>query len=559
MLSVPRFVRNLSRPKDLKFGAEITQLLLEGIDKLADAVVATLGPKGRNVMIEQPYGAPKVTKDGVTVAKSIEFDNKWHNMGAQLVISVAQKTNDIAGDGTTTATLLTRELYCEAIKALSAGMDQNELRKGMNIAVQSIVKELAKLSKKVTTPSEIAQVATISANGDEKIGKLLSDAFTAVGREGIITIQNGKTFQHELNVVKGMKIDRGFLTPFFITDAKNQKCEYENPLILVTDQKISSFQQIAPALEVAVQRNKPLLIIADDVDGDALATLIVNKLRGGLKVVAVKATGFGDNKKATLEDLAILTKATVITEDLGLKLDTVKPEQLGECSKVTVSKEDTIIIGGAAGKQALEARADEIRSRLKNTDSNYEKEKLQERLAKLTGGVAVINVGGASEIEVNETKDLIEDALNATRAAIEEGIVPGGGVALLNSSKVLEGIKTENLDQKTGVEIVLRAVRMPLKNIAANAGLSGDVVCDKILTNSNNSQTYGFDARNLEYTDLVQKGIIDPTKVVRMALINAASIASSMTSAGVMIADAPEEKSSTPAMPPTGGMPPMGY
>lgn len=558
MLSaISQFKRGISRPKELKFGAEISRLLLEGIDKLADAVVATLGPKGRNVMIEQSYGAPKVTKDGVTVAKSIEFDNKWHNMGAQLVISVAQKTNDAAGDGTTTATLLTRELYREAIKALSAGMDQNELRKGINLAVQSILEELKKHSRKVTTPEEIAQVAGISANGDEKIGKLISDAFTAVGREGVITVQNGKTFQHELNVVKGMKIDRGYITPFFVTDQKTQKCEYENALVLVTDAKISTFQQIAPALETLVKLSKPLLIIAEDVDGEALAALILNKLRGALNVVAVKATGFGDNKKATLQDIAITTNATVITEDMGLKLESIKPEHFGQCKKVSVSKDETIIIGGAGSKKNIDARADEIRLQQKHTDSNYEKEKYTERLAKLTGGVAVINVGGASEIEVNETKDLIEDALNATRAAVEEGIVPGGGVALLNCSKVLENIKTETLAQKTGVDIVLRAVRMPIKSIAANAGLSGDVVCEKVLSNSKKSPTYGFDARNLEYGDMVKKGIIDPTKVVRMELINAASVASSMTSAGVMIADAPEEKPAT-ALPP-GGMPQPGF
>ncbi|KAK8834068.1 chaperonin [Tritrichomonas musculus] len=553
MLSaISQFKRGISRPKELKFGADISRLLLEGVDKLADAVVATLGPKGRNVMIEQSYGAPKVTKDGVTVAKSIEFDNKWHNMGAQLVISVAQKTNDAAGDGTTTATLLTRELYREAIKALSAGMDQNELRRGISIAVQSILEELKKHSKKVTTPEEIAQVAGISANGDEKIGKLISDAFAAVGREGVITVQSGKTFQHELNVVKGMKIDRGYITPFFVTDQKTQKCEYENALVLVTDIKISTFQQIAPALQILVKQGKPLIIIAEDVDGEALASLIVNKLRGNLQVVAVKATGFGDNKKATLQDIAITTNATVITEDIGLKLESIKPEHLGRCNKVTVSKDETIIIGGAGSKKNIQARADEIRLQQKNTDSNYEKEKLTERLAKLTGGVAVISVGGASEIEVNETKDLIDDALNATRAAIEEGIVPGGGVALLNSSRVLENIKPESLAQKTGVDIVLRAVRMPIKSIAANAGLSGDVVCEKVLNNSQNSPSYGFDARNLEYGDMVKKGIIDPTKVVRMELINAASVASSMTSAGVMIADAPEEKPAAPMAPPPG-------
>ena len=474
------FSRSESHAKLLQFGASARQQLLEGVNKLADAVIITLGPKGRNAMIEAPYGPPKVTKDGVSVAKSIEFDNKWHNMGAQLVISVAQKTNDIAGDGTTTATLLTRELYREAIKALSAGMDQNELRKGMTTAVNTIIKELEKMSKKVTTPAEIAQVATVSANGDEKIGKLLADAFTAVGQEGVITVQTGKTFQHELTVVEGMKIDNGYLTPFFVTDQKNQKCEYENPLVLITDAKISTFQQIAHALELSVNNSRPLFIIADDVDGDALATLIVNKLRGGVKVCAVKAPGFGDNKKATLQDIAIATNATVISEDVGLKLDTVKLEQLGECKKLSVAKDESIIIGAVAKKDVIDARADEIRLQIKSTDSNYEKEKLQERLARITGGVAVINVGGASEIEVNETKDLVEDSLNATRAAIQEGIVPGGGVALLNCSKALEKLTAPNLEQKTGIDIVLHAVRQPIKRIAQNAGLSGDVVCDKV-------------------------------------------------------------------------------
>ena len=545
------FSRSESHAKLLQFGASARQQLLEGVNKLADAVIITLGPKGRNAMIEAPYGPPKVTKDGVTVAKSIEFADKWHNMGAQLVISVAQKTNDVAGDGTTTATLLTRELYREGLKALSAGLDPNEVRKGMSIAVDTIVKELEKMTKKVTTHDEIAQVATISANGDTSIGNLIADAFKAVGKEGVITVQNGKTFEHKLDIVEGMKIDRGYVAPFFMTDTKTMKCEYENALILITDMKISTFQQIQPVLEAVVHQNRPLLIICDDVEGDALATLIVNKLRGGLKVVAVKAPGFGDNKKATLQDIATVTGGEVITEDVGLKLESIKLNQLGNCQKITVSKEDCIVMGGSGKKEAINGRADEIRRQLEITDSKYEKEKLQERLAKLTGGVAVINVGGASEVEVGETKDLIDDALNATRAAIEEGIVPGGGVALLNCSSAISNLKGRNLEQQTGIDIVRRAVTQPVKQIAENAGQSGEVVANEIT--SRKSNTIGYDARNNQYVDMFEKGIIDPTKVVRMALLNSASVASAMTSAEVMISDKPEEKPATPPLPPMGG------
>ena len=546
------FVRSFVRAKDLKFGAESRELLLKGVNKLADAVVSTLGPKGRNVMIEQPFGPPKVTKDGVTVAKAIEFADRWENMGAQLVISVAQKTNDVAGDGTTTATLLTRELYKEALKALSAGLDANEVRKGMNIAVEAAVKEIQKITRKVSSQDEIKQVATVSANGDEKIGELIAEAFKAVGQEGVITVQNGKTFEHKLEVVEGMKIDRGYLSAFFLTDNKTMKCEYDNPYILITDMKISSFASIAPALEACLHANRPLLIIADDVEGDALATLIVNKVRAGLKVCAVKAPGFGDNKKATLQDIATVTGGQVIAEELGLKLESVQLSQLGQCSKITVSKDDCIVLGGQGQKDAINGRAEEIRKQLETTDSKYEKDKLKERLAKLTGGVAVINVGGASEVEVNETKDLIDDALNATRAAIEEGIVPGGGVALLNASTVLDALKNNNLEERTGIEIVQNAIKVPIKSIASNAGLSGDVVVDKVLTKKDTA--YGFDARAMEYGDMFKKGILDPTKVVRLGLINAASVASSMMSADCMITDIPEEKPAAPAPPMGGGM-----
>jgi chaperonin GroEL len=551
MLASARFGRLVSKAKELKFGTDARKLLLEGVDQLANAVITTLGPKGRNAMIEQPYGPPKVTKDGVTVARAIEFKDKWHNMGAQLVISVAQKTNELAGDGTTTATLLTRELYREALKALSAGLDPNELRRGMTIAVDAIVKELQRLTRKVTTHDEIVQVASISANGDSAIGNLIAQAFKAVGKEGVITVQDGKTFENKLDVVKGMKLDRGYVSPFFITDPKSLKCEYENPLVLVTDMKFATFQSVQPILEAVAAAGRALLIIADDFEGDALATLILNKLRGGLKVVAVKAPGFGENRKATMQDIATVTGGTVITEELGFKLESVRLNQLGTCQKITVAKDDTIMMGGGGKKEDIEARAEEIRRQLAVADSKYEKEKLTERLAKLTGGVAVISVGGNSEVEVGETKALIEDALNATRAAIEEGIVPGGGVALLHGAKALDKIKADNLEQRTGIDIVKKAITQPARQIAVNAGQSGDVIVARILEKS--SDVIGYDARGDDLVDMFAKGIVDPTKVVRLALVNAASVASSMTSAEVMIADAPEDKTAAPPMPAPGG------
>jgi chaperonin GroEL len=467
-----------------------------------------------------------------------------------LVISAAQKTNDVAGDGTTTATLLTRELYREAIKALAAGLDANSLRKGMNIAVESIVNELKKQTRKVTTPEEIAQVASVSANGDKQIGKLIADAFKAVGQEGVITAQVGKTFDHKLEIVDGMKVERGYISMYFMTDPKSLKCEYENAFVLVTDAKISTFQQIQPLLEAIVPTGRPLLIIAEDIEGDALAALIVNKLRGGLKVVAIKAPGFGDNRKAILADIATVTGGQVVTEEIGLKLESVSLSQLGNCQKVIVSKDDTIVMGGQGHKEAIDGRAADIRTQLNETESKYEKDKLKERLAKLTGGVAVINVGGANEVEVNETKDLIEDALNATRAAIEEGVVVGGGVALLKASKALELLKGETLDLKNGIDIVAKAIVQPAKYIAKNAGQSGDVVASKILEGNEN---FGYDAQSGKYGDMIEAGIIDPTKVVRLALINAASIASSMTSADVMISDEPEENKQQTMMPPQMG------
>ena len=544
------FSRAFAHAKDVKFGVEARNNLLQGVDKLADAVVSTLGPKGRNVMIEQPYGPPKVTKDGVTVAKSIEFKDKWHNLAAQLVISVAQKTNDVAGDGTTTATLLTRELYKESLKALSSGLDPNKVRKGIQIAVDSVVSELKNQTKKVSSQNEIKQVATISANGDEKIGQLIADAFKAVGTEGVITTQIGKTFEHKLEVVKGMKIDRGYISSFFQTDSKSMKCEYDRPYILITDSKISSFGTIAPILEQIVSSGRPLLIIADDIEGEALATLIVNKIKGTLKTVAIRAPGFGDNKKNTLQDIAIATGGQVISEEVGFKLENAKVEQLGQCKSVTISKDDTIIIGGIGDKGAIKARADEIRKQLEGTQSKYEKDKLQERLAKLTGGIAVISVGGANEVEVGETKDLIEDSLNATRAAIEEGIVAGGGSALLSASKALEPLKNnKSLEERTGIDIVQNAIRQPTKAIARNAGLSGDVIADKILNSK--EKGYGFDARHNEFGNMFKKGIVDPTKVVRMGIINASSVASSMMSADCMITEVPEKPQ--PVAPPMGG------
>ena len=528
--------RHISRPKDIKFGQPARELLLEGVEKISNAVITTMGPKGRNAMIENPFGAPKVTKDGVSVAKEIEFADRWHNMGAQLVLSVAQKTNDAAGDGTTTATLLTTELYRESLKALTSGLDANKVRKGMRLAVDSVLSELKKMTKKVTTKSEIAAVATISANGDSTIGNMIADAFNTVGQEGVITIENGTTFEHHLETVKGMKLDHGYIAPLFATNPKNLKCEYDNAYILATDMKISTFSQIQPLLEQIVRSGRPLLIIADDIDGEALTTLLVNKIQGNLKVVPVKAPGFGDNKKAILQDIAILTGGQFISEDIGFKIESIKLEQLGSAKRINVSKDNTIILEGQGQKIDIDSRADVIRKQISTSDSKYEKEKLTERLAKLTGGVAVIKVGGGSEVAVSETKDLFEDALNATRAAIEEGIVPGGGCALLRASQILKNLKPQNLEEKTGIEIVEKAILMPIKQIVKNAGLSGDVIVQKIL--SNKQINYGYDARNGKFVDLVKSGIIDPTKVVRLALANAASVASSMTSAEVLIVNA---------------------
>lgn len=530
-----QFPRNFSKAKELKFGSSINKLLLEGVNQLSDAVVSTLGPKGKNVMIQKSYGPPKVTKDGVSIAREIEFKDKWLNMGAQLVIEVASKTNQEAGDGTTTATLLTRELYTEAMKAAAAGINPIELRKGINKAVSAIVEELKRVSKKIATPEEVAQVATVSANGNRQIGEMIAEAFRHVGKDGVINVETGKTFENSLEVIKGMKLDRGFISPMLVTDQKEQKSEYEKPLVMVTDMKITAFKEIQPVLEIALAQDRPLFIIADDIEGQALSGLIINKLQGKLRATAIKAPSFGNNKKNILQDVAIVTGATFLSADLGYTLENVKLSDLGTCGKVKVSKDDTIIYDYSPSKEALEGRLNEIRIELSGSVSNYEKEKLQERLAKLTNGIALIKVGGASEVEVNEIKDLIDDALSSTRAALDEGIVPGGGVALLNASKVLDKLKPETLEEKAGIDIIKNALRKPIKMICKNAGQPGDVIAHKIL--EKNDPNYGYDARNLQFVNMIEKGIIDPAKVVRLALINASSIASSMSTAGVMIAD----------------------
>jgi chaperonin GroEL len=532
----------------MKFGSEAQHLLLEGLDRFANAVIVTLGPKGRNAIIDQSWGAPKVTKDGVSVAKEVLFPNRWHNLAAQLVITVAQKTNDTAGDGTTTATLLTRELYREALKALQAGIDPNDLRKGIQIGIGAVLKNLEVGTKKVTTHEEIAQVATISANGNAVIGKLIADAFKAVGKDGVITVQTGSTFEHSLELTQGLKIERGFLSPYFANVEKTQSCEYENPLILLTDNKISTFAQIQPLLEAIVPTNRPLLIVADEVEAEPLAALIVNKLKGVLKVVAIRAPGFGENKLESLEDLAVVIGATIISEEQGMKIEGATIGKLGTCKKLTIAKDSTIIVGGAGQKARIDARTAEIKHHIAITESQYEREKLQERLGKILGAVAVINVGGASDTEVSEAKDLFEDALSSTRAAAEEGIVPGGGVALVRAVRALEGLQGQNLDQRAGIEIVKKAIIQPARQIAENAGQSGDVVVSRIAGEANGS--VGFDARAGEYVDMFEKGIVDPTKVVRLALVNAASVAASMASVDCLIVEDAEFKAPPPPPPP---------
>ena len=526
--------------KDVRFGSDCRALMLAGVDKLADAVQVTLGPKGRNVVLEQSFGGPKITKDGVTVAKGIEFEDRYHNIGAQLVKQVASKTNDIAGDGTTTSTVLCRAIFAEGCKAVAAGMNPMDLRRGITLAVDAVLQDLTARSKMITTKDEIRNVATISANSDEKVGELIADAMEKVGKEGVITVQDGKTLFDELEVVEGMKFDRGFISPHFITSPKTQKAEFESPLILLVEKSVSSLQSMLPLLEQVVKTQKPLVIVAEDVNGEALAALVVNKLQGSLKAAAVKAPGFGDNRKATLQDMAILTGGTVVSEDIGMKLETADFSCLGTCKKITISKDDTIMLEGAGSKEAIDERCDLLRETIADTTSEYEKEKLQERLAKLSGGVAVLRVGGATETEVSEKKDRVTDALNATRAAVEEGIVAGGGTALLYATRALNDISTTNFDMAHGVEIMMQALTVPCKTIASNAGAEGAVVVGKLLESTDTN--YGFDAQNGEYVDLVAKGIIDPTKVVRSALVDAASIASLMTTTEAMVVEEVEKK-----------------
>jgi len=536
--------------KDVYFASDARDKMLRGVNILANAVKVTLGPKGRNVVIEKSFGAPRSTKDGVSVAKEIELADKFENLGAQLIREVASKTNDKAGDGTTTATVLAQAIVTEGLKSVAAGMNPMDLKRGVDKAVAKVVEEIKSSSKKVSANSEIAQVGTISANGDVEVGDMIAKAMEKVGNEGVITVEEAKTADTELDVVEGMQFDRGYLSPYFITNAEKMEADLEEPLILLFEKKLSSLQPLLPVLEAVVQSGRPLLIIAEDVEGEALATLVVNKLRGGLRVAAVKAPGFGDRRKAMLEDIAILTGGQLISEDLGIKLENVSVDMLGKAKKVTITKENTTIVDGSGDKAGIEGRVSQIKRQIEDTTSDYDREKLQERLAKLAGGVAVIRVGGATEVEVKEKKDRVDDALNATRAAVEEGIVPGGGVALLKASKVLDGFKGDNDDQEAGVAIVRRALQSPIRQIAENAGVEGSIVVGKVLENS--SATFGFNAQTEEYVDLVQAGVIDPAKVVRTALQDAASVAGLMITTEAAIVEAP--KKNAPAMP-GGGMP----
>jgi chaperonin GroEL len=535
--------------KDVRFGGDARQRMLHGVDILADAVKVTLGPKGRNVVLDKSFGAPRITKDGVTVAKEIELGDKFENMGAQMVREVASKTSDIAGDGTTTATVLAQAIVREGAKAVAAGMNPMDLKRGIDRAVTAVVEELKKKSKKITTPAETAQVGAIAANGEQEIGKMISEAMQKVGNEGVITVEEAKGIQTELDVVEGMQFDRGYVSPYFITNAEKMTAELAEPYILIHEKKLSGLQPMLPLLESVVQSGKPLLIVAEDVEGEALATLVVNKLRGGLKVAAVKAPGFGDRRKAMLEDIAILTGGTVISEDLGIKLENVKLNDLGRAKRVLIEKENTTIVEGAGKKDDIVGRCNQIRAQVEETTSDYDREKLQERLAKLAGGVAVIRVGGSTEVEVKERKDRVDDALHATRAAVEEGIVPGGGVPLARAALVLSKLKADNDDQRFGIEIVRKAVQMPLRQIAVNAGEDGAVIAGKIL--DRDEYSWGYDAQTGEFKDLVRAGIVDPTKVVRTALQDAASVAGLLVTTEAMVAERPEKKA--PAMPPGGG------
>ena len=543
--------------KEVKFSVDARDRMLHGIDTLTHAVRVTLGPKGRNVLLDKSFGAPRMTKDGVTVAKEIELEDKFENMGAQMVREVASKTSDEAGDGTTTATVLAHAIVREGAKAVAAGMNPMDLKRGVDLAVETIVADLKKNSKNVTSNEEIAQVGTISANGDAEIGRFIADAMKRVGNEGVITVEEAKSLETELEVVEGMQFDRGYISPYFVTNADKMRVEMEDPYILIYEKKLSGLQELLPLLEAVVQTSKPLLIIAEDIEGEALATLVVNKLRGGLKVAAVKAPGFGDRRKAMLEDIAILTGGTMVSADLGIKLENVTINMLGRAKKVMIDKENTTIVGGAGKKADIQARITQIKAQIEETTSDYDREKLQERLAKLAGGVAVLRVGGATEIEVKERKDRVDDAMHATRAAVEEGIVPGGGVALLRASETLKKVRTSNDDQKTGVEIVRKALSWPARQIAINAGEDGSIVVGKIL--EKDTYAYGYDAQAGEYGNLISKGIIDPTKVVRAALQGAASVAGLLITTEAMVAELPKKQS--PAMPggPGGGMGGMDF
>ena len=541
--------------KDVRFSSDARDRMLRGVDILNNAVKATLGPKGRNVVLDKSYGAPRITKDGVTVAKEIELEDKFENMGAQMVREVASKTSDRAGDGTTTATVLTASIIKEGLKLVAAGMNPMDLKRGIDIAAAAVVKDIERRAKKVQSSEEIAQVGTISANGDKAVGKMIADAMKKVGNEGVITVEEAKTAETELDVVEGMQFDRGYLSPYFITNAEKMVAELEDAYILIHEKKLSSLQPLLPILESIVQAGKPLLIVAEDIEGEALATLVVNKLRGGLKVAAVKAPGFGDRRKAMLEDIAVLTAGTMIAEDLGIKLENVTLQMLGKAKRVRIEKENTTIIEGAGKKQDIEGRIAQIKAQIEETTSDYDKEKLQERLAKLAGGVAVIRVGGSTEVEVKEKKDRVDDAMHATKAAVEEGIVPGGGVALLRAKAAIGKLSDENADIQAGINIVLRALEAPIRQIAENAGVEGSIVVGKITENK--SQTYGFDAQTEQYVDMLSAGIVDPAKVVRVALQDAASIAGLMITTEAMVAEAPKKKEA-PAMP-GGGMGGMDY
>ena len=540
--------------KEVKFAADARARLLRGVDILADAVKVTLGPKGRNVVLDKSFGAPRISKDGVTVAKEIELADKFENMGAQMLKEVASKTSDVAGDGTTTATVLAQSIVREGAKAVAAGMNPMDLKRGIDLAVEAVVEDVKKRSKKVSTGAEVAQVGTVSANGDKEIGEMIAKAMEKVGNEGVITVEEAKSLTSELDVVEGMQFDRGYTSPYFVTNAEKMTCEMETPYILIHEKKLSGLQPLLPVLEAVVQSGRPLLIIAEEIEGEALATLVVNKLRGGLKVAAVKAPGFGDRRKAMLEDIAILTAGQVISEDLGIKLENVTLQMLGTAKKVVITKEETTIIDGAGKKKEIEGRCNQIRSQIEETTSDYDKEKLQERLAKLAGGVAVIRVGGATEVEVKEKKDRVDDALHATRAAVEEGVVAGGGAALLYSMRALDKLKVSNHDQQVGIDIVRRALQSPLRQIVENSGVDGAVVAGKLMDQKDTN--LGYDAQNMGYVDMLKAGIIDPTKVVRTALQDAASVAGLLVTTEAMVAEKPKKEE--PHTHGAGGMGGMG-